>query len=146
MKRLCTFCVGQGMDEKKKVRLLVVDDHRGYCDLIRNNAEMWHYAYDLECEFASDAQEAFELIRDFCPTVIMLDAYIPDINCIDFIDAHRDGKATIVVTSEHPSTSLQQSVTAKGATVYVAKTDDPDELDVTLGKIAWIATEDSSVH
>lgn len=134
------------MESKKQVKLLVVDDHEPYCDLIRECADMWHYAYDLECEFASSAEKALQLVHDFCPTVIMLDAHMLDVDCVEFIENHKAANATLIVTSEHPTEGLAEMATSHGAVIYVTKTEDPDELDCTLGKVAWLAANDDPVH
>jgi len=128
------------------VRLLVVDEHLAYADLVENAASVWGELVDIQCEFVSTAVEALERLSSFQPNVIMLDAHLSDMNCLDFLDLCRDGLAPLIITSQHPSSSLCDSVLSHGASAFVPKTDDPDEIEVVLEKIIRIAVEGPLTH
>jgi DNA-binding NarL/FixJ family response regulator len=131
---------------KKKVKLLVVDDHNSYCDLIEQSADIWNNDYEVECSFADCASDAFERIIDFTPNIIMVDAYLHDMNYLDFIDQCREGTASLVVTSSSQSPSIERSVIEHGARAYIAKTDDPDEIEDVLQQLALYASEIEATH
>jgi len=130
----------------RSIRLLVVDEHRGYTDLVDEAASVWGELVDIQCEFVSSAVEALERLGSFKPNVIMVDAYISDMNCLDFLDLCRDGLAPLIITSQHPSSSLCESVLSHGASAFVPKTEDPDELEAVLEKIIRIAVEGPLTH
>lgn len=129
------------MPAKKKVRLLVVDDHEQYCELIRHSSEMWSSAYEIECEFASTLNEAVSKIGEWAPTVILMDAYVSETDGLKLIDLMKDTSVPLVVTSETGSSDLRESVLARGASEYISKSQDPDAIESMLCKMALLAAE-----
>jgi len=127
------------------VRLLVVDEQESYCELIRKSADIGDMAFEVVCEHAASAAEAIRKIADWEPTVILVDAYLPDMNSLEFLEQCR-GTSPLIVASEHISPSTEESVLSRGASAYIPKTQDPDELDIILQKIAWLAAEYSTTH
>lgn len=131
---------------KKKVKLLVVDDHDHYCELLEQSADIWNDHYEIECAFVESAKEAFERIADFTPNVIMVDAFLSDMNYLDFLEQCREGGTPLVVTSTTQSPSIERSVVERGARAYIPKTDDPDEIELLFHQIAHFAEEVDATH
>jgi CheY-like chemotaxis protein len=134
------------MNIRKQVRLLVVDENEHYYDLIRESAEIWNEDYRIECEKVDSAEEAIQAICNWCPTIIMVDSHLDDMNCMDFLDRVSDGSAPLVVSSEHVCNQTRESVFAHGASDYISKTADPDEVDHLLGRIAMLSVQQEELN
>ena len=128
------------------MRLLIVDDHEHYRELIEHSIDMWNERYEFKCEFADNATEAMKRIIDFAPTIVLADAYIPDMNSMEFIAQCNSMAVPLVVTSDHISPELEDSAIARGARAYLPKSNDPDEIEYILEQIAYLADEQELVH
>lgn len=131
---------------KKQIKLLVVDDHTSYGELIARSADLWNEHYEFECEFVDSATAALEKIATSAPTIVLADAHIPDMNSMHFIDECSALAVPLVVTSDHLLASLEESVLSRGAKAYLPKTDDPDELEHIFEQIALIAEDIELEH
>ena len=131
---------------RKMVRLLIIDDSARYSDLVRGCADMWNEGYVVECEHAGTAEVAFELMRCWRPSVVLLDAFLPDMVYTDFLERCRTVEAPFVVMSDHPVDGIAESVLEKGAFGYVPKSEDPEDIEFILDKIAEISEDFWAEH
>jgi DNA-binding NarL/FixJ family response regulator len=112
----------------KRIRLLIVDDHRlfrqGLVSLLQGEPE-----FEVVGEAAS-GQEALRLAADKQPDVALMDLRMPDgvgTEVIADLLAHRSGPRVVVLTASEDITDLLSAIQA-GATGYVLKNADADVL------------------
>lgn len=127
------------METRKEVKLLVVDENETYYAALCDSAEMWSDGFRIECRKADSATAALATISSWCPTVIMVDSHLADMNCLEFIEQLKEREAPLVVASEHLSEETRESVLKHGASAYVGKTEDPDEVEQLLTRIAKLS-------
>lgn len=134
------------MDPLKQVRLLVIDEQRGYFELVRQYADMCSHQFSIECHYASSTEDARRQIKNLLPSVIMLDAHLPDMLDLEIIRRYEQGLAPVIVTSDHRSSEIEESAREMGAHAYVTKGESDEELEILLYKISLIAGEISELH
>ncbi len=127
------------MKYKKTVKLLVVDEQPGYCELIREHAEICSHQIDIICEYVTSGREAIEKIAEWKPSVILLDAHLQDINSFEVLESCREGRATVVVASDHCSRAIMDSARERGASGYVTKSENPEEIEALLVELATVS-------
>ena len=141
----------QELQRRKKVRLLVVGDDSQdkfdpYYSGLKECAELCAHIYDITCNFTTSGEKAVELLETWEPTVLLVDAHLHDMNCLDLVKHSCAGHVPVVVTSDHPSPEIAQSAKEQGAAAYIAKTENPDEFEMLLQRIVTLAGEASIKH
>jgi DNA-binding NarL/FixJ family response regulator len=124
---------------RKTIKLLVVDEQDGYCDLIREHAEICSHHVDILCECVNTGKEAIEKIASWKPSVILLDAHLRDVNSFEVLESCREGRATVVVSSDFCSREIMDSARDHGASGYVTKSESPEEIEALLFELASVS-------
>jgi DNA-binding NarL/FixJ family response regulator len=114
------------------VRVLIADDHRLILDGIRRALEA-----DGEFEIVGETQtgtQVLSLVARTKPELVLLDVRMPHMDglaCLDEIKRrHPDVK--VVMLSASASPDLVEAALRRGASAYVVKTVNPDDLPATL--------------
>lgn len=124
------------MNEKKKIRVLLVDDHAvvraGYRMLLRNSDDIEVVA---EAESGERACKAFV---DLAPDVVVMDLSMPGIGGLEAIRRiiARDNKAKILVFSMHEDTVFVEQALQAGAQGYITKSSAPEILVEAIKELA----------
>jgi len=63
---------GTAMDEKRKAKILVVDDNKSFCDLVKAAFEE-----NFILEFADNSNNGLAKAEEFAPDLILLDINLP---------------------------------------------------------------------
>lgn len=129
----------ESVENRKTIKLLVVDEQAGYCDLIREHAEICSHQVEILCECVNSGREALERIANWRPSVILLDAHLHDMNCFDVLESCREGRATVVVSSDHCSKEIMDSARDHGASGYITKSESPDQIEALLFELASVS-------
>jgi len=129
----------RGFVPKKHVKLLVVDENTEYFEQLQECAEMCSHEFKVEIIYSSDEKEATTLIEKEHPTVIVMDAYIPEMNNQNFIEKCHQGVVPVVVTSDFTLPELNDAAERWGAEDYIPKSENPDEVEEALRKIIDLA-------
>jgi two-component system, NtrC family, response regulator AtoC len=124
--------------ERKKVKLLIIDEQPWYGDVLKEHAEMCH-DYDISCEVATTHEDVERLIRTWTPSVVMVDVHHTEIDSLDLIRKWEGGLHSVVAVSRERSKEIETSALSRGADAYVTKTENPDELQVLIERIAMLA-------
>lgn len=132
--------------QDKKVRLLVVDDQKGYFDLLKEYTELCSHEYDIECAYAADEKQALGLYDSWHPSIVLVDAHLPDVSGFELLEKIIDKAAAVVITSSAHSFTIEESAKRRGANGYLPKTDNFDELDNVLSYIVTVAAEQMDSH
>ncbi len=127
------------MNRSDDVRLLVIDDQEAYCDLIRDTAELCAHNFHITCEFMESGEGLLEKVSSFHPTVVLVDAHIPDMQTFAMVRRLADEEVPVIVTSEHRSLEIENSARDNGAVAYVPKADNLEDVEFLLSKIAEMA-------
>ena len=134
------------MESKKSVRLLVIHDTEHLYEALQDVAEMNSHVYDVECMHRSSGREAKELISDWRPTIVLLDAHIHDVNSIEFLRDCRSSGIPVILTSHHNSVEIEKSAMNNGAIGYCPLVGDPETVEQVLSEIVMYSEEVCAVH
>ncbi|MCB0338265.1 MAG: response regulator transcription factor [Bdellovibrionales bacterium] len=107
----------------------MVDNHESHYDCIRDFADIMEDEIDLDCEYASTGKEALRKIASWDPSVVLLDVFMPDINGYEILDGCEGGTAPIIVTSNTSTEDIRDCALARGATAYIQKSNNPDDME-----------------
>ena len=131
---------------RRELRLLIVDDHSGYSEFLEEYSDIWNEQYEVILSHVESAAEAVEQLSELKPNVIMVDAHLPDMNSLEFVQQFSTVDSAIVVTSEKHSLSLEESAMCHGADAYIPKTQDPDEIEFLFSRLAQISSDPRELH
>lgn len=134
------------MTDDDQIRLLVVNDHSGFTDLVQDTVEINDYRFNIRCQVVDTGEEALEKIDDWAPEVVLIDAHIPDLNCMKILDEVDAESRAFIVTSTYNSPEIRDSVLAKGAYGYFPIEEDVEGLERLLEFILAISQSDYSTH
>ena len=121
------------------IRLLVVDELESFFEDIKECAELCSHRVRVEVLRAASGHEALEKIRDWEPTILLVDAHLPDMSGFELVKDCYKGVIPVVLTSEHRSADLEKSALELGAFGYVAKTENIDDIESLLYDLADIS-------
>jgi len=124
------------MEEKKKITVLLVDDHslvrRGFRRMLEDEADM-----EVVGE-AGNGEEAIKLAKDLAPQVIVMDCALPGMNGLQATRQIMDespSTAVLMLSMHSESTWVRQAIDA-GAKGYVLKNALELDLGSAIRKIA----------
>ena len=127
------------VEAKKTLKLVVVDESPSYFEQLRECAEMCSHEFKVDCVFAETSEEAIGMIDVEKPTVVLVDAYIPDIQNPGFFEKCKDDIVPILVTSDYQLPELHETSQKWGAQGYLPKSENPDEVEMALRRIVELA-------
>ncbi len=115
--------------------ILVVDDERGFCDVVTMILESQGYRVNK----AHHANDAFGLLGETTPDLILTDMMMPDIDGVSLIKRLRETPAwadiPVIVVSAHSEPEVQENAFEAGAADFIAKPFSASELRSTVGAI-----------
>lgn len=114
----------------EKIRLMVIDDNREFCRLVKDYAEM---VDEVEfCGAAFDGISALELIRERKPDVILLDNVMPQLDGIGVMkhlqNFETNIKPKVVAITASPTNTYVTEMGRLGADYIVSRNMDIDEM------------------
>ena len=130
----------------KKVRLLVVDDQAEFCDLVQEIVDVSRHIFDITCQITSSGEKAMELMKSWEPSVVLLDAHLSDSNCFEILEDCKHSSATIVVTSTEMSHEIEEAARKGGASGYVCKSNNLEDVERLVHDVATMAATDGQIH
>ena len=113
----------------KKRKILIVDDEKGVCDLLK---EFFESQYQVEVAY--DGKECLEKVSAFQPDCILLDLKMPGMGgkeVLKIIHSVKPGIIIIFVTGTHDY-FIAEDLIEMGAYGYVTKPIDLDYLTQTM--------------
>lgn len=124
------------MPEKKKIRILAVDDHplfrEGIAAIIKSQPDM-----TLVAE-AANGRDAIERFNEHQPDVTLMDLRLPDMSGLDAMAAIRadfHDAAVMILTTFEGDVEIQRAL-ERGARGYMLKTAPPNELLDAIRQVA----------
>jgi len=114
----------------KPIKLLLVDDEKGYVDVLSNRLSRRH----IHVTKTYSGEEAIQAVRGRDFDVAVLDLKMEDMNGIEVLKIFRkmDPKLVVIMLTGHGSEEAAREGIAAGAFDYLTK---PCELDDLLAKI-----------
>ncbi|GMR11024.1 MAG: hypothetical protein BMS9Abin28_1848 [Anaerolineae bacterium] len=113
--------------------ILVVDDERGYCDVVTVILESQGYRVHK----AHHANDAFGLLDETTPDLILTDMMMPEIDGVGLIKRLRATPAwadiPVIVVSAYSEPEIQENAFEAGAADFIAKPFSASELRSTVG-------------
>jgi two-component system chemotaxis response regulator CheY len=112
--------------------VLVIDDERGFCDVVSVILESQGY----EVQQAYEANDAFGLLTEAVPDLILTDLMMPEIDGLSLIRRLREtpswAQIPVVMISAHSEPEIQESAKLAGAAGFIAKPFSATELRATV--------------
>lgn len=121
-----------GTDEISR-SILVVDDERGFCDVVTVILESQGY----QVQQAHHANDALGLLDETTPDLILTDMMMPEMDGVGLIKRLREtpkwANIPVVVISAYSEPEVQENAFAAGATGFISKPFSASELRSTVG-------------
>ena len=112
--------------------VLVIDDERGFCDVVSVILESQGY----EVQQAYEAKDAFGLLTETVPDLILTDLMMPEVDGLSLIRRLREtpswAQIPVVMISAHSEPEIQESAREAGASGFIAKPFSATELRATV--------------
>lgn len=118
--------------ENKKIKLLIADDNKEFCDLI---VEFLENEEDIEIMgVAHDGVEVLEKVEELNPEVLILDLIMPNLDGLGVIErlSSNPKRPKIVVLSAVGQDKITQKAINFGADYYIVK---PFDLNILVDRI-----------
>ena len=113
--------------------ILVVDDERGFCDVVTVILESQGY----QVQQAHHANDALGLLDETTPDLILTDMMMPEMDGVGLIKRLREtpkwANIPVVVISAYSEPEVQENAFAAGATGFISKPFSASELRSTVG-------------
>ncbi|NLZ53924.1 MAG: sporulation transcription factor Spo0A [Thermoanaerobacteraceae bacterium] len=120
------------MLEEQKIKLLIVDDNKEFCNLV---VEFFENQKDIRVVgVAHDGLEALEKIDQLAPEVLILDLIMPNLDGLGVIErlSHKTERPKIVVLSAVGQDKITQKAITLGADYYIVK---PFDLNILVDRV-----------
>jgi DNA-binding NtrC family response regulator len=101
-----------------KKRILVIDDERDFCELIKNILVRENFVVD--CAFT--LEEAEEKLREN-PQVVLLDNNLPDGSGLDYLQMHPVPfmNSSVIIITADPTESVKEKAEREGTVAFLSK-------------------------
>lgn len=128
------------MLEEAKIKLLIVDDNKEFCNLV---VEFFESQEDIEVVgVAHDGLEALEKIAQFEPEVMILDLIMPNLDGLGVIErlSNKSDRPKIIVLSAVGQDKITQKAITLGADYYIVK---PFDLNILVDRVRQMVDIDT---
>ncbi len=117
----------------KQVRIMMIDDDKDFCELLSRSLQK--KGAQTYCQF--DPLSLTKNVNDFNPNVVLLDVMLPDKSGIELLSDIRRIKQNIpiIMISNREDTKMIVASMKAGASDYIPKTADIDELWEKIRKL-----------
>lgn len=133
------------MHQKKKIRLLVIDDQSGFYQALEDYADMCSHEVDLTCKLVETEEELDKLLASWIPSVVLLDVHA-HADCFKVMEHCQKQALPVIATSWRQSAEIEDSALSRGATAYVRKGDAPEDIEEIVQQIEVISLDLQSTH
>jgi DNA-binding NtrC family response regulator len=117
----------------KQVRIMMIDDDKDFCELLSRSLQK--KGAQTYCQF--DSLSLTKNVNDFNPNIVLLDVMLPDKSGIELLSDIRRIKQDIpiIMISNREDTKMIVASMKAGASDYIPKTADIDELWEKIRKL-----------
>lgn len=124
------------VDQAHKLRVLLVEDEDLFARAVVKRLQKAGY----ECEQAQTVADGRAIARQFAPDMVLLDMRLPDGNGLELLGEFTAIDVPVIVMTAHGEVSDAVSAMKQGATDYLKKPVDLEELLLALEKARRTAT------
>ena len=114
----------------KKIKLIVVDDNKEFCNLVKEYAKITNCI--KFCSAAHDGITALKLIRELHPDVILLDSVMPQLNGIGVMkhlqNMPKELRPKVIAITASMTTYYITLMYKLGANYVISKNSDVEEM------------------
>jgi DNA-binding NtrC family response regulator len=123
-----------GTVRKEKLKVLLVDDEKEFVESLSERLEL----RNLDAKVVHDGEQALKAVKKDKPDVMVLDLRMPGIDGIEVLRKvkKKDPDMAVVILTGHGTDKDEKEALRLGATAYLRKPVDVDQLVGTLHK-AW---------
>ena len=125
-----TFSHSTADGRAQKLRVLLVEDEDLFARAVSKRLQKAGY----ECELAQTVADGRALARQFAPDLALLDMRLPDGNGLELLGEFTAAGIPVIVMTAHGDVSDAVNAMKQGATDYLKKPVDLDELLLTVDK------------
>ncbi len=126
------------MDDVKKIKLIIADDNKEFCDLIY---EFFSNEDDMDIiGVAHDGLEVLEKVEELTPEVLILDLIMPNLDGLGVIErlSTNPKRPKIIVLSAVGQDKITQKAISLGADYYIVK---PFDLNILVERTREIIND-----
>lgn len=128
---------GQG-GSRQQVRLLVLDDVCEETEVLLEVAEFYHPDFEFSCKVTPDPVEAMEAVKDWEPSVVMIDLHAVK-NALQILTQIANFGSPVVAIGEKMIPGLERKVRECGGRSYLAKTSNVEGVEDILQLVGSLA-------
>ena len=78
--------------------------------------------------------------------VVLVDAFLNDMNSFDFLRQFRDGHTPVVIMSTSSTCDIERSAMQNGAAAFLAASEDPETIDFLIERVVRVAVDLDHTH
>jgi DNA-binding NtrC family response regulator len=118
----------------KELNIMVVDDEL----IVRESLKGWLEKFGYKVETAEDAQEALKLLEEEAYDLLFVDIKMPGMDGIELLKRTKEDHPDVIVVMITAHGSIESAIEAmkEGASDYLMKPFDPENLELLIEKLA----------
>lgn len=128
---------------KKPVTVLIADDNKEFCQLLKDFFEQQSDIYPVGCAY--NGIEALEIIEESKPDIVVLDIIMPHLDGLGVLEKLSGGnqltKPRVIILTAFGQENVTQRAMELGADYYILK---PMDFNVLVERIRQLATGNNS--
>ena len=132
--------------KKKEVRLLVVQESQDFRLMLEDWIELHSLDYDISVRTTESGQDGYEILHNWCPSVVLVDAHIPDLDSFSLVSQCTRSCVPVFVTSAEQSMEIELTALQSGAAGYFPAMEDPGLMDQLLADIVEASDYSLEMH
>lgn len=132
--------------KKKEVRLLVVQEVDQFRDMLEDWIELHSLDYRIEVRTTDSGQDGLELLHNWCPSVVLVDAHIPDLDGFTLVNYCKQSCVPVFVLSSEQSMEIELTALQSGAAGYFPAIEDPGLVEQLLADIVEASDYSLDMH
>lgn len=130
----------------QEVRLLVVQESDDFRHLLEDWIELHSHHYKITVCTTDSGRDGLELMHNWLPSVVLVDAHIADYDSFALVDRCRKTCIPVFVTSAEQSAEIELSAIQSGASGYFPALDDPAIVEELLVDIVHASDHCLNLH
>ena len=134
------------MAQNKELKLLIVDDHLDYFELVKDQLSHSSCAVPVVCRYASSSAEALSLIENWHPSIVVLDVHSTPQDNIDLMKKCQAGLLPVITISENGAAEIDTWVRQHGASGHFIKSEDPEQIEELLTQAEALSHLSNLLH
>ncbi|MBX7139047.1 MAG: response regulator [Oligoflexia bacterium] len=128
------------------LKLLVVDEHSEYFELVNESAELCRHQFHVKCRHAASVDETKSAIGHWQPSVVLVDLNLGDSEGFSVIELCAQGQIPVIAMSDSKNSEIEDVLRDRGATGWVLKSSDPEDIEQLLAQLSAETPSPTEIH